>query len=309
MSIYHFHNPRRGMKDDEGNEIEVNFDDIGAAYIRRTLFHNLRHNTVMLPTSIYDQSFSSGLVLTEPVTMQEFGFSHPVLLDFNLPLERTMVDPAAVQKAVEEAIIKERTQKIRAVGTKPNTPLGTGRTGMGGMGGSGMGGSGMGMSGYDTNAISTTMGSGSMGSYVSRENTLIALAGNPQGGTGPNSGMNQATNVLNMLKYQLKDDEKLDVRKFEAVVQFVWFPKTPTERAEAKTEKLKALAEAEAAMSSDEETETGGVGTVGGDSLGGASVDSITVNSASVDGTPAGNGAGAVQPDVEPTETDETPEQ
>ena len=331
MSIYHFHNPRSGMtiKDDDGNDIkvEIDFKDIGAAYVRRTLFHNLRHNMVRLPASLSQQSFSElgREVAVENVTMQEFGFSHPVLLDFDRAVERTIVDPAALQQAVEKAIMDERTKKIRTQSGKPGTsPAGKlGQTGMG----SGMGGGmSMGMGAYDANPMSTTMGSSGagMGSYISPHSVLISLAtsstmgGGGMGGTMGNSGMSAGTsNVLDMLKFKLKDDDKLDVRKFEAVVQFVWVPKTPTERAEAKEEKLKALMEAEAAKSTDDDTtddETAtDVGTVSNETVDDATVSDTTVSDAAIAdaGTTSAatdNDTASEQPVSEPTATiEETP--
>ena len=319
MSVYHFHNPAGDIKDEDGNLVDYDPYNIGAEYLRRTLFHNLRHNVVQLPSSLSKQSFSSGgPVNVETVTMQEFGFSHPVMLDYVRAVERTIVDPAALQKAVEEAILKERTTKIKAQGSNPGKST-TGRYGTSG----GMGGSSMSM--YDTNAISTSMSPGTggmggmggmngMGDYVSPQSVLISLAtsnsfgggSGPMGGPGGTGSMSQGTtNVLNMLKYQLKDDEKLDVRKFEAVVQFVWIPKTPTEREEAKEEKLKAQREAEAALATDDDTQndaTDSDATGGGDTTNNEAVDSVSEESAVVD-----TNTDSAQPDDEPTVTDETP--
>jgi len=107
------------------------------------------------------------------------------------------------------------------------------------------------MGGFPSNPMDTAMsGSGMGNNYMGgNQNPLLALAGsNTMGGVGstmsggPNSGIQGANSVINMIK-QLRDDQKVDVNKFEAVVQFVWIPKTPTEREEAKKaaeEKLKA---------------------------------------------------------------------
>ncbi|MDR3232311.1 MAG: pilus assembly protein PilM [Planctomycetaceae bacterium] len=56
---YHYHNPQ---------DTEAAKKDGGAAYLRKTLLHNLKHGTVVFP--------SSG----EAVTMEELGVSYPVLL-------------------------------------------------------------------------------------------------------------------------------------------------------------------------------------------------------------------------------------
>ena len=298
LSIYHFHNPVPGMTDEAGNPVTVDFKDIGAAYVRRTLFHNLRHNVVQLPSSLSKQSFSSGTpVNMETVTMQEFGFSHPVLLDFDpLAVERTIVDPAVLQKAVEDAIMQERTKIRRTPGGIPGGQ-GSTRYGSGGT----MGGSSMAM--YGSDAFSTTMGIGGgglggIGDYVSPQNVLISLAmsgGGMSGSTTTMGGMNQGTsNVLNMLKLQLKPEEKLDVRKFEAVIQFVWFPKTPTEREAVKAEKLKAQMEAEAAQATDKE--------MTGNETGIDAANDVNTEIATVD-----TNANSEPSDIEPTVTDETP--
>jgi len=252
ISIYHFHNPLPGLKDEEGNEVV--FDKFGAEYVRQTLFYNLRHNVVDLPTSIVNQSFAEGTpVKVEQVTMQEYGFSHPVLLDFDRALEKTIIDPAALDKAVQKAIVENRTQRIIAYNNNQKPGHRALRSGMGNSNIIGM---------YDSNAATTALSGNQagMGDLASGPNTnvLLALAMSNQsgggggispGGTG--SGTNQ---VLDMIK-SLNPDQKLDVRKFEAVVQFVWTPKTPSEREAIKAEKRKAAMEAAAAEA---ETQTEG---------------------------------------------------
>ena len=245
MSIYHLHNPEPGMTDEDDNPIDVDFEDRGAAYVRRTLFRNLRHNVVNVPTSIVNQSFVEGTpVKMEQVTMQEYGFSHPVLLSYDRAVEKTIIDPDALDRAVQDAIIKNRTQRI-LVQTNQKPGRRSPR--------SGMGGSNIGM--YDSNATMTALSPGmnSMGDLARGPNTsiLVDLAMSNQGTGGP-SGMNSGTSqVLDMVK-SLNPDQKLDVRKFEAVVQFVWIPKAPSEREAVKAEKLKAAQEAEAAAAAAE---------------------------------------------------------
>jgi len=239
MSIYHFHNPTIGMRDQEGNLVQFDEKDIGPAYVRRTLFHNLRHNVVNLPASLSRQSFSTNKpVEMETVTMQEFGFSHPVLLDFDRAVKRTIIDPDALRQAVEDAIIKERTTKIKALGTTKKAPTTTGAGAMGGPGG--------GLGGLTANAADTSLTGGY--SFSGSQNPLLALAG-----SNPGNIQQGTTGVVNMIKL-LRDDQKLDANKFEAVVQFVWIPKTPTEREEAKkAAQEKLLAELAAATQGTDE--------------------------------------------------------
>jgi len=193
--------------------------------------------------------------------MQEFGFSHPVLLDYDRAVKRTIIDPDALRQAVEDAIVKERTLSIKVQGTRQRTPA---TSGTGPMGGGRLGG---GMSGYSTNAIEMAMGpGGSTGVVGLNQDPLLDLArSNAGSGIGNNmsmsgTGMERGTNaVIDMIKL-LKDHQKLDANKFEAVVQFVWIPKTPTEREEAKkaaAEKL--LAAQAAAQGTDEQTPDDGI--------------------------------------------------
>ena len=259
LSIYHYHNPRNGMtvKDDDGNviDVKIDFSDVGPAYVRRTLLRNLRHNTVKLPSALSKQSFSdvNREVDVEDITMQEFGFSHPVLLEYDNPVRRTIIDPDALQKEVEKAILRERTTRITAV-SQGKKPVAT-------AGGPGTGRSDY-MGGFDTGGLNTTLGNGGLGAYTGKQSVLTQLAASNSTGGG---GMGPATtNVISMINL-LRDDQKLEASKFETVVQIVWIPKTPTERAEAKAE-LEAAAAAAAGMpddadadNSNNETDAGGV--------------------------------------------------
>ena len=251
MSIYHYHNPTLGMRDQQGNEVKFDAEDIGAAYVRRTLFKNLRHNVVTLPASLSRQSLSTNqpVVMEPEISMQEFGFSHPVLLDYDRAVKRTIIDPDALRQAMEEAIVKERTQKIKAQGTRrPTTAAGVGT----------MGG---GMTSYSTNAAETAMGPGGSGNIMgTNQNPLVDLARSNTGvGIGNTNlmsgqgGMERGTNaVLDMIKL-LRDDQKLDANKFEAVVQFAWIPSTPTEREEARKAAQEKLLAAQAAVQGTDE--------------------------------------------------------
>ncbi|MDR1492274.1 MAG: pilus assembly protein PilM [Planctomycetaceae bacterium] len=251
MSIYHFHNPDPRIEQErpEGQRREVNFWDTGAEYVRQTLFENLRRNTVELPAALSEQSFSTtSAVKVENVTMKEFGFSHPVLLKFNVPEEKTIIDPDALQKEIQKVIIQQRTKILRAQG-------GTGNRGGYGARGATMGGN-MNMGGYADDALSSTLGQGGTSGYGGGENPLLILAKSNVGGGGVPSSIGSSgtaggtQGVVNVLK-QLPPDQRLDVRRFDAVVQFVWIPKTPTERAEAR----KKAEEEKAALAASEMTE------------------------------------------------------
>ncbi|MDR1383478.1 MAG: pilus assembly protein PilM [Planctomycetaceae bacterium] len=248
MPIYHFHNPdprieqEKSKNDPKYEAREVNFWDTGAEYVRQTLFKNLRYNEVELPSSLSEQSFSTNApVKVEAVTMKEFGFSHPVLLKYNVPEEKTIVDPSVLQKEIQKAILQQRTKFLKTQGQTG------GRGGYGSGRGGAVGGNGMNM-GYADDALSTTLGVGGTSGYGGGVNPLIALAQNNSGGGASGNimgGGGGAQSVVNTLK-TLPPDQRLDVRRFDAVIQFVWIPKTPTERAEArkKAEEEKAAATA-----------------------------------------------------------------
>ena len=252
FSIHHLHNPVADLKDENGNVIRpVTINDYGPAYVRRTLFRNLRHNIISLPKPLSEQSYAAN----EPpkldtVTMKEFGFSHPILLAYNRYNEVTIIDPDALDKAVNEAILRDRTRILKAGAVGNQRARGSAaRAGQGGMD----------MTAFSSDALSTSMGNAGIGSYMGETNPILEMAKSQSGGgnTGQPGTGGGATVVLNMID-NLRDDQKLSVRKFEAVVQLVWVPKSPTEREQAKQELLKAQQEAEAAaagMSGEEQQE------------------------------------------------------
>lgn len=207
---HHYHN----SSDDKEN--------FGANYVRRTLIHGLKYNTVMLPASMAAQLGSVNMVQTIPVTMQEAGIYYPTLIRPRSPIDVNILDPDAVRELQNE--------KIREMLNKggPNA-LGSSRaSGWGGGIGSDVGGYG-----FDTNLFSRGPGSKRTSKNAS-----------------PGSG-----NVLEGMASSMGSDEMLQLRRYDFVVQFIWIETPPNAR-----EKQKAAAEAEAndgkpAASSNEESE------------------------------------------------------